>query len=110
MLGTQRSDISVRWSAGSLRADHPEDPYWRVSSAQNGLSGRIPGRGWPDGPPEYTVKDRGCTGAYTLGGFQPGDDLLSGNGGDDGMDPFGEYLYAYIFGGCPATGLLLGEI
>ena len=44
-----------RWSPGSARPDHPDNPYWRVSSGEYGKSpDRIPGGDWPDGPSEYT--------------------------------------------------------
>jgi RHS repeat-associated protein len=99
-------DNQIRWSAGSLRPDHPDDPYWVVSSGASGRSERIPGAEWPDGPSEYTQKQGGdtggvCTTAYTGAGCD-GDDPLFGGEGDEGDDPFlGEpFLMAYLLGDC----------
>lgn len=103
--------VRITWMKGSARADHPDTPYWRVSSARTGKSGRIPAGDWPDGPSEYTQlpgsgnnsgDDGGtaCEAAYTGFSCTP-DDPLFGEGGDEdgpvvGDDPF---LLVYILSG-----------
>jgi hypothetical protein len=82
-------DNQIRWSAGSMRADHPDDPYWIVSTGPSGKSERIPAAEWPDGPPEYAQKGGGgeggasndCTASYT--GVGCGSDDFPLEGGDD---------------------------
>jgi hypothetical protein len=82
--------ITIRWSPGSARPDHPSTPYWRVSSGKFGKYPlRVPARDWTDGPPEFTQPGGGvdntgsasgpCEASYSGGGtavpvgcFSPG--------------------------------------
>lgn len=89
-------NITIRWSPGSARSDHPGTPYWRVSGGRYDRSGQIPAGTWENGPPEYTEPispspDEGgdpcLTAATTLHGVLTG----CGGGGIGGFwngDPF----------------------
>ncbi len=48
-----RGNVTIRWSPGSARSDHPSEPYWKVSSGEYGTSERIPAGNWENRPEEY---------------------------------------------------------
>lgn len=48
-----KGGIQIRWSPGSARSDHPQQPYWRVSSGLRGKSAKIAAGAWEDRPPEF---------------------------------------------------------
>jgi RHS repeat-associated protein len=88
---TKDGAVQIKWSRGSKRPDHPDDPYWRVSrGGQDGFrSPEIPAGDWPDGPAMYTQKGGGaCDVSYTGLACGPGDPLFGDGGEGDGEDPF----------------------
>ncbi len=54
-----RGNVTLRWSPGSKRPDHSDEPYWRVS--RGGInpvqSQGVAAGEWPDAPSEYVWPD-----------------------------------------------------
>ncbi len=59
-----RGNITIRWSPGSAREDHPDTPYWKVASGKYGAKEgeRIPAGQWEDRPAEYRGPRTGTSG------------------------------------------------
>jgi hypothetical protein len=87
-------NITIRWSPGSARLDHMDDPYWRVSSKWVGKSrvgDEIPADEWDDEAAFWAAR-AGDTNTEPTSGEGPGPsggggDSSGSGGGGSGSDP-----------------------